>query len=346
METKVYKFKIVLNWKLLSLLSKIDRFDASWVALERREKQSLTHLKDFATIQSVGSSTRIEGAKMSDDEVRAFIEKIEISKNEDRDAQEVAGYFNVLTIITEYEREISISINGIKNLHNQLLKHSEKDNWHRGEFKQHQNAVEANFPDGTKQIIFKTTEPGYATDIEMHDLVSWYNSEFEIHNLIKIAAFVYEFLSVHPFQDGNGRLSRLITTLLLLNSKYSWIQFISLEHEIETNKKHYYQHLRNCQANRPGEDISEWINFFLNSLLNVQRKLEKKLEMDTISAKMAPREKSIYLFILSNPGCKSGEISEKLNLPNPTTKRILKSLLNGGVIDKYGNGAGTNYAIN
>jgi Fic family protein len=111
----------------------------------------------------------------------------------------------------------------------------------------------------------------------MQELIDWYNFENEAPSLIKIAAFVYDFLSVHPFQDGNGRLSRLLTTLLLLKSGYDWVQCVSFEHEIEGNKKSYYKKLRSCQSKRPNEDITEWVFFFLNSLLNIQLKLEDKL---------------------------------------------------------------------
>ena len=345
MSQKIYNFNIDLNWKLISQLSRIDRFDASWKALEKREKQNLNQLKAFATIQSVGSSTRIEGSKMNDDEVKALIENINISQIEDRDRQEVSGYYNVLTIITDSPEDIAISKSTIKNLHNQLLKVSEKDSWHKGEYKQHSNAVEANFPDGSKQIIFRTTEPGFATEDAMNSLINWYNEKSETHHLIKIALFVYEFLSIHPFQDGNGRLSRLLTTLLLLKNNYVWIQYISFEHEIENRKKQYYNVLRNCQSQRPNENVSDWVNFFLESLINIQIKLDNKLELKAVTTKLSPRDKSIYLFITSNPGCKSGEISEKLNIPNPTTKRILSQMVKDEILEKFGKGAGINYAI-
>jgi len=345
MEEKLYNFTIDLNWKLINQLSQIDRFDASWTALEKREKRSLRDLKSFATIQSVGASTRIEGSKMNNDQVKALIQNIKISSVKSRDAQEVAGYFNVLEIITDSPNDMSISKSMIKNLHNQLLKVSEKDSWHKGEYKQHSNAVEANFPDGSKQIIFRTTAPGFATEDAMDSLLKWYHDESETHHLIKIAVFVYEFLSIHPFQDGNGRLSRLLTTLLLLKNNYVWVQYISFEHEIENRKRQYYNALRSCQAQRPGENISEWVTFFLTSLLNIQIKLDKKLEIKTSSVNLAPRDKSIYLFISLNPGCKSSEISTQLSIPNPTTKRILGQLLEDELIKKFGKGAGINYAV-
>jgi len=210
MKEQVYNFDLGLNWKLLGIISQIDRFDASWSTIEKTEGQSLKQLKSVATIKSVGASTRIEGSKMTDEEVEQLLNDIDISKIEDRDSQEVVGYFNVMDLISDSYAGIEVKESDLKNLHNQLLKYSKKDDWHRGNYKQHSNAVEANFPDGSRQIIFRTTEPGFPTQDAMRDLIDWFHQESEVHPLIKSAAFVYEFLSIHPFQDGNGRLSRLL----------------------------------------------------------------------------------------------------------------------------------------
>ncbi|NOX67177.1 MAG: Fic family protein [Chlorobi bacterium] len=345
MKNNVYIFKIDLNWNLLRLVSKIDRFDASWSSIEKREGQSLKQLKNIATVKSVGASTRIEGSKMSNEEVKALLDNLEIKKIEDRDSQEVVGYFEILELITEDYENIEITESSIKNLHNLLLKYSEKDKWHKGNYKQHSNAVEAALPDGTKQIIFQTTNAGYETEDAMRSLIEWYQTDKETHPLVKSAIFSYEFVSIHPFQDGNGRLSRLLATLLLLKNGYNWIQYVSFEHEIESRKSEYYLKLRHCQSQRPNENVTEWINFFFSALLNIQEQLMKKLEVKGTKAKLSPKEKSILTFIESNPGTKSGIISNKLNIPNPTVKRILTKLLNENLIEKYGIGAGTNYSI-
>ncbi len=342
---KVYIFRLNFDWNLLRMISKIDRFDASWSSIEKREGQSLKQLKNIATVRSVGASTRIEGSKMNNEEVKALLDNLEITKIEDRDAQEVVGYFEVLELISENYKEIEITENTIKNLHNLLLKHSDKDQWHKGDYKQHSNAVEATLPDGTKQIIFQTTNAGYETEDAMRNLINWYNSDTEIHPLVKSAIFSYEFVSIHPFQDGNGRLSRLLAMLLLLKNGYNWIQYVSFEHEIENRKNEYYLKLRHCQSQRPNEDVTEWINFFFSALLNIQEQLMKKLEVKGTKAKLSPREKSILTYIEGNPGSKSGEIANKLHIPNPTVKRILTKLLNENLIEKYGIGAGTNYSI-
>lgn len=345
MENKVYIFKIDINWDLIGLISKIDRFDASWSSIEKREGQSLKQLKSISTVRSVGASTRIEGSKMSDAEVDVLLRNIDITKLEDRDSQEVVGYFDTLDIITESYQDINITESSIKNLHNILLKHSKKDSWHKGDYKQHSNAVEANYPDGTKRIIFETTEAGFPTEDAMRSLFKWYKTDKETHPLVKCASFCYEFVSIHPFQDGNGRLSRLIASLLLLKNGYKWIQYVSFEHEIESKKEEYYRVLRNCQSQRPNENITEWISFFLNSLLNIQNQLLQKLESSGLQSQLSPKEKSILTFIGNHSGCKSGDIAKKLDIPNPTVKRILSNLIERNLIEKHGNGPGTNYSL-
>lgn len=345
MENGVYNFKLNIDWKLIKLISEIDRFDANWTAIERKEGQSLKELKSIATVRSVGASNRIEGNKMSDEEVDALLQKIDITKLIDRDSQEVVGYFEVLDLIYESYQNINLTESHIKSLHNSLMKYSVKDEWHKGNFKVHNNAVEASFFDGTRQIIFQTTEAGFATENAIRALINWYNSETEVHPIIKVASFVYEFLSVHPFQDGNGRLSRLISTLLLLKNGYKWIQYVSFEHEVENRKNEYYQVLRSCQTQLPNEDLTVWIQFFLSSLSNIQSQLMTKLYKCGLESQLSPKEKLIFTIIQNRPNIQSGEIAEKLGIPSPTVKRILPDLLNKGLIEKQGSGRSVSYTI-
>lgn len=345
MENMVHTFRLNINWKLIRLISQIDRFDASWESIEKKEGQSLKQLKTIATVRSVGASTRIEGSKMSNEEVEVLLKEIDITKIVDRDSQEVVGYFETLDLISESFEDIPISENSLKNLHNILLKHSKKDEWHKGDYKQHSNLVEAKFPDGTRQIIFQTTEAGFPTQDAMRQLINWYANDKETHPLVKCALFAYEFVSIHPFQDGNGRLSRLLSTLLLLKNGYKWIQYVSFEHEIESRKTEYYRVLRSCQAHRPNEDVTEWIQFFFDALGNIQKQLMIKLESKGVETRLSLREKSILTFIENNAGCKSGDIAKRLGIPSPTVKRILLELIKQNLIEKFGTGPGTNYSI-
>lgn len=347
MKTIIYTFHLDMDWKLINAISGLDRFDASWTSIEKKEGSSLRQLKQIETVRSVGASTRIEGSLMSDDEVKIFLEKeIDISKIEDRDSQEVLGYFETLDIICESYPDIDITESSIKNLHNFLCKHSAKDQWHKGNYKQQNNAVEASFPDGETKILFKTTEAGIPTESAMRDLVEWYKADTETHPLVKTAIFVYDFVSIHPFQDGNGRLSRLLTTLLLLKSGYKWIQYVSFEHEIEDRKSEYYRMLRTCQASRPNENVTSWMEFFFSALSNIQQQLMKKLEHGGSETELSIREKSVLTFIAGHPGCRSGEISNKLGIPLPSIKRLVSELNKKQLIDRHGAGPGTHYTAN
>ena len=240
-------------------------------------------------------------------------------------------------ISNSYEH-IRITENEIRGLHNQLLRYSEKDSWHKGGYKQHNNNVEAILPDGTKQTVFQTTPPGYETEDSMRELVEWYQKATKIHSIIKSALFSYEFVSIHPFQGGNGRLSRLLASLLLLKNGYTWIQYVSFEHEIENRKPEYYRELRRCQADRPNENITSWIQFFMSCLLSIQQQLMEKLEQTGITSNLSPKEKSVLAFIGNYPGTKSGKIAERLEIPNPTVKKLLKKLVDQKLIEKHGIG--------
>lgn len=346
MSEKVYTFSFSPNWMQFSKeLSQIDRFDASWTAIEKREGKTLKQLKSIATVRSVGASTRIEGSKMTDEEVEVLIRNLSIAKLEERDQQEVAGYFEVLEMIAESYREIEITENNLKSLHNTLVKYSEKDAWHKGDYKQQSNMVEATNPDGSKYIIFRTTEPGFATQDAMRNLVEWYHNDNDTLPLIKVAAFVYDFLSIHPFQDGNGRLSRLLGTLLLLKLGYSWIQYVSLEHEIESRKGEYYKVLMQCQRERPGEEINSWVMFFWDCLKNIQHHLMEKLEVQARTNGMSGKQKVIYSFIENHAGSSSSEIAEKLNIALPTVKKILSGMQKNKMITMTGAGKSTTYYI-
>ena len=345
MKQKIYTFFLSLDWKIINELSIIDRFGGSWTAIEKREYNSLNHLKSIATVRSVGASTRIEGSKMTDDEVEVLIKNIAITPLEERDRQEVAGYFETLDIIAESYNEIDITESNVKHLHNRMLKYSKKDTWHKGNYKQQSNVVEATNADGSRYVVFQTSTPGFATDDAMRGLFEWYNSDKETHPIVRSALFVYDFLSIHPFQDGNGRLSRLLATLLLLREGYSWIQYVSFEHEIESRKSEYYNVLMQCQRQRPGEEIFSWVMFFLNCLNNIQKQLMSKLEIQGNVARLSTREKAIYVFVESHPGSKSGNIATKLDIPLPTVKRTLTDIVRRGLLMKHGKGSGTNYTI-
>jgi Fic family protein len=339
----LFTFQLDLNWKLVNELSSIDRYAGTWSDIIKREGQSLKQLKSIATVRSIGASTRIEGSKMTDDEVKVLIDNLSIGKLEERDQQEVIGYFETLDLISETYQDMPITESTIQSLHNVLLKHKTDDHWHKGRYKQHSNSVEAERVGEAKYTIFKTTPPGWATEDAMRKLVEWYQQEKEAHPLVRVAAFIYDFLSIHPFIDGNGRLSRLLSTLLLLKEGYGWIEYVSFEHEVESRKNEYYKVLMECQQNRPGENISPWVHFFTNCLSNIQQQLMQKLESKTEDVSTSPRMQQIRMYVEHHAGAKTGEIAVRLGLPLPTVKKDVAMMVNSGMLIRHGIGAGTNY---
>jgi Fic family protein len=334
------------NWmELTQELSQLDRFDAQWQAMERREQKTLKELKSIATVRSIGASTRIEGSHLSDPEVEALIKNLDISRLTERDQQEVAGYYDALNLISESYRDIAVVESSIKHLHNTLMKHSSKDKYHKGDYKINSNRVERTEANGSKTPIFETTAPGWATQDAMAQLMNWYNNDSSTHPLIRAAIFIYDFLSIHPFQDGNGRLSRLLATLLLMKSGYIWIEYVSFEHEIEYRKKEYYKALMDTQRDRPGEDVTQWVYFFLDCLKNIQQQLLQKLKEKEQRETIGMREMQIYSTVENNPGISSGEIAERLKIPSSTVKRILSDLVAMRNLIVHGAGRGTSYSI-
>jgi Fic family protein len=334
-----------IDWKLINTISQIDRFDSNWIIIEKKEVRMLKFLKSNVLIKNIAASTRIEGYNITDEEVNVLLQKYEENKYEESESHEITDYFEVLEVLLKSFSDISISESSIINIHNVLMHYKKTDRWFKSIYKL-RNSSGNNRRDISKQILSRSiNNEGFSLTNAITKLIDWYNNDEEIHSLIKIAVFMYEFLGAYPFQDGNKRLSRLMPLLLLLKNGYNWLQYVSLEEEIEKRKNEYYSILRNCQNNSPNENITEWIFFFLNILISLQEQLTASLKRSGIESRLSPREKAIIAVISNNPGCKSGEISTKLSIPNPTIKRILAYLLENGFIERYGNGRSTNYSV-
>ena len=225
--------------QILKFVSEIDEFKGRWHATQDLAPELLSSLKRIATIESVGSSTRIEGAKLSDEQVERLLSRLEQESFASRDEQEVAGYADAMNMVFENHASMALSEYHLKQLHGVLLKHSDKDEAHRGSYKNITNHVEAFDAEGESLgVVFQTATP-FETPLMMEELVGWYNvqaNEEAQHPLILIAVFVVMFLAIHPFKDGNGRLSRILTTLLLLRAGYSYVPYSSMETMIEANE--------------------------------------------------------------------------------------------------------------
>jgi len=351
MESKL-NFDFKTNQLIINKIAFIDSFKGKWIGLGGKESRYLKELRKIASIESIGSSTRIEGSTLTDEEVSEILSSIKITEFKTRDEQEVFGYYEVLTLILDAHKEIEIKENHIYHLHKLLLIKSKKDEHHRGVYKKLTNKVVANYPGGHQKVIFKTTEPLLVKE-EMDQLITWTNDSLEeklIHPLIIIGTFIYEFLSIHPFQDGNGRLSRLLTTLLLLNNGYDFMQYSSMEIEIEKRKKEYYKSLMDGQKDRytKVEKINQWMLFFLETLELTIGKLESRY--DSIKDKKSylnDRQQKLMQYITEAEPIKISDLSAYFpDFKRDTLKKDMAYLTSEGLIQKMGKARATFYIIN
>ncbi len=337
-----------LAYLLQQKIQRIDAFNFHWdKCFPARSQALLKELKALSTISSVGSSTRIEGASLSDEEIKTLIANMAITQLKSRDEEEVLGYFEVINLIHESYEAINLSEAYIKQLHSMLLQFSSKDTRHRGEYKALSNKVVAQYPDGTSRVIFNTTEP-YLTAKEMNELVDWTNIKLKDsnhHKLLVIAIFVYEFLSIHPFQDGNGRLSRLLVNLLLLRAGYGFVQYISLERIVEERKKAYYESLMMGQKNRYSdtEDLTLLLGFFMDTIEVAIDRLEQRIAFAK-NLEINDRQNLILDLIKLNGSARMSKIKESFsNVPKSTLNLDLKILAERNLIQRNGRGRGTWY---
>jgi Fic family protein len=337
--------------EILSLISGIDEFKGAWRALGQLAPEQLTSLKHIATIESIGSSTRIEGSKLTDQEVEALLGNLQIKKFATRDEQEIAGYAVVMNLVFQNFEHIPLTENYIQQLHDELLQYSEKDAWHKGQYKKSPNHVEALGPDGKSPgIVFETASP-FETPHKMRELVSWAAhaySEKKLHPVLITAVFIVEFLAIHPFQDGNGRLSRVLTTWLLLREGYAYVPYCSLEAVIEHSKDMYYLALRQTQGtlNTEKPNWQPWLLFFLKALNEQKKRLETKLEREKLLLTKLPQlSQQIVELIKSRGRITISEVETITGANRNTIKKHLEALVSNNHIQKQGATKGAWYSF-
>lgn len=350
------KYKIILPEKLdleiVNKIAEVDEFKGRWDALKNIAPDSLSRLHRIATIASIGSSTRIEGSHLSDTQINELLSNLHRKSFQSRDEEEVAGYADAMELIFDAAEDISITENHIKQLHSILLKHSSKDKRHKGEYKKFPNNVEAFDASGKSiGVIFKTAEP-FETPLYMESLIQWYQNEIQsrdYHPLLIIAAFVVHFLAIHPFQDGNGRLSRVLTTLMLLQNGYNYVPFCSLESIIEKNKDQYYMALRKAQKSFSTKHtgMKDWLNYFLKILVKQKNILQQRIEQEEKLAigKLSPASTKIMELIAQRDKTTISDIVTLLDINRNTVKKQLKELSDKNLIKQNGTGKGTWYSL-
>jgi len=337
--------------EILALIAGIDEFKGAWRALGTLAPDRLSALRRVATIESIGSSTRIEGSKLSDRDVERLLSNLQIKSFETRDEQEVAGYAEAMELVFSSWQDIALTENHIRQLHRDLLTHSDKDAWHRGNYKTTSNSVAA-FDETGKPlgVVFETATP-FDTPQLMTELVEWFNearSTVCLHPLLLIGIWVVVFLEIHPFQDGNGRLSRVLTTLLLLQAGYAYVPYSSLESVIEQNKDAYYLALRQTQGSIRGDtpDWQPWVVFFLRALSQQVRRLERKVEREKLVLATLPDLALQIVEFTREHGRITMAGAIRLTGSNRNTlKQHFRALVEQGHLAQHGGGRGTWYEL-
>lgn len=344
--------KIAVTQELLKLIAEIDEFKGKWEALKNMSPERLRQLRKVATIESIGSSTRIEGAKLTDMQVETLLSNLTAASFKTRDEQEVAGYAEAMDTIFQAYEDMHITENHIRQLHQSLLRHSSKDERHRGDYKKLPNHVVAKDEHGQEiGVVFETATP-FDTPREMEELVRWTNkaiAENSLHPLLIVAVFVVVFLAIHPFQDGNGRLSRILTTLMLLRAGYVYVPYASLESVVEDNKDLYYKALRRTQTTlkTDKQDWEPWLGFFLRCLKKQKSNLEVKVAKEKASDDSSLPALSVEVLTLlrKHERLTIAEIVTHTGASQNTLKKRLRELVEAGRIQRHGKARATWYRI-
>ena len=342
---------IKISMQILKQISEIDEFNGKWKAINITKSEHMKKLKKVSTIESIGSSNRIEGNSLTNEEIETILQNIEKQSLKNRNEEEVACYAELLNTIYDNYLFIPLTENHIKQLHGILLKNVSKDERHRGDYKKTSNAVAAFDADGKEIGIILDTASSFDTPTMMNELIAWTNSALKdelFHPLITIGIFVVHFLAIHPFQDGNGRLSRALTNLLLLKTGYSYVPYCSLEAIVEESKRSYYSALRNTQKHiwDDNVDYEPWLNFFILSLYKQKKQLEDKIQRTEKYADLSDKAIVIMKLFETNNTLTAKIISEKTNFSIETVRKILQKLLHFNFIKKYGTTITRRYSIN
>lgn len=347
--------QLALGPDLVKLIAEIDEFKGRWEALKTLSPDRLSALRKVATIESIGSSTRIEGAKLSDAEIEDLLSRaISIESFKTRDEQEVAGYAEAMDLVFEAYADMRLTENHIRQLHQTLLRHSDKDARHRGGYKTLSNNLVALDAEGrVVGTVFETSSP-FDTPREMEALVAWTRKALEedsLHPLLIAAVFVVTFLAIHPFQDGNGRLSRVLTTLLLLRAGYAYVPYASLERVIEENKDLYYKALRRTQTTLMSEtpDWAPWIGFFLRCLKKQKDGLAARLDFERIAQDSEAGLSTLSLQVLAALRAKERltitQLASMTGANRNTLKVRLRELVAEGRVRQHGKARATWYSL-
>jgi len=333
---------------IVSKIAKIDELKGQWITGARLSPQVLGRLKRSVLITSTGASTRIEGARLSDEDIEKLMRGINIQKFTNRDKQEAQGYYELLENVFNSWKNLKFNESLIKHFHQELLKHVEKDEKHRGDYKKGENKVHMIDEAGQSVGILFDTTPAYLTPSQMQNLVEWTQktlTENKFHPLLVIGNFLVEFLKIHPFSDGNGRLSRVLTNLLLLQAGYLYIPYVSHEKLVEDNKPDYYVALRRSQKimGTGKKNITDWLDFFLDIVLKQSEMAVELLSKENIEKILSEKQLIVWQYIEKVKEAGTGDIVKNTKIIRPTVKQTLDVLFRLKKIERIGLGRSTRY---
>lgn len=338
--------------EVYAILSEIDAVKNAFRLTDRLLPQTINRLTQSVIVTSTGASNRMEGNRLSDAEVEALYLNLHIRKFKTRDEQEAAGYLEVFERILESYADMPLTEALILQLHRDMLKYSDKDERQRGAYKFGPNRVEAKDQSGNViGIIFDPTPP-HLTPKEMQELTQWHkwaNENKFKHPLIRIGNFVFEYLAIHPFQDGNGRTSRLLTNLLLLQQGYMFTALVSHEKLIEERKADYYLALRQAQSSwkKKTEDIYSWLIFFLEIVRSQATGALTLVQEDRVENLLSEKQLALWQWAQTRnaPEFSRKNAIEALGFPPRTVEAIIKKLVDLKRLERIGEGRGTRYRL-
>lgn len=326
--------------EVVNYLSQIHEAKGKQTLYLRQKPEQLDRLVEIAKIQSTEASNEIEGIRTTETRLRQLMSEKAAPRN--RDESEIAGYRDALNVVHESFEYIPLTPNYILQLHKIMLSHT--DSAFGGSFKNVQNYISATNADGKAYTLFTPLAP-YETPPAVQEICDAYNcamGEGKVDPLILISVFIHDFLCIHPFLDGNGRMSRLLTTLLLYRAGYEVGKYISLEAKIAKNKGAYYDALELSQTgwHEEKDDPTPFIKYLLGTIISAYRDFEDRIEIISPSS-----EDTVRKAVESRIGkFTKREIIELCpNISASTVERNLRAMVNNGVLEKQGAGKSTIY---
>ena len=316
---------IKLTWFLFRKLAEVERCvgQADFV-IRHTGAVALDKLRNQNQLKCADADFRIDGGTHSHEEIRAWIQTADAGQMEGLFQQQAAGYYDVLAELYTHYQNMAVTENNIRTMHRYLMHYCARD----------------------ETLSDKITAPDKMA-VLLNQEKAMLQSE-EIPPLLIAANFVYVFLTVHPFTEGNEKMSRLLTTLLLLKYGYPFIQYVSLEHEIEKRKAEYSEILNRCKAGSHAENNEQWLIFFLDSLFHACKQLLQSFSSKSISEpdlKLIPREQKILEYIKGAGVVQLRDIITVLDINVNTLKKDLHELVSSGYLNRKGKGRGTYYLM-